>query len=457
MATLTASGIGSGIDVLSLVSQLVAAERQRPEQLLNDRASTLNSQISAIGQLKSSMSAFQDSLQKISSPNTFLVYNSSSSDTDVATVNASASAQQGSFDLVVTQLATAYKAISAGFADANTTEVGTGNITISNAKGDNFTLNFAGGGDNTLNEIRDAINESNDNFGVTATILNVDDGVGGITSKLVLSADDTGTDNALTVAADAGINALDTSNLTQIGTVLNAELTIDQQAITSSSNTISGAISGIDLELINAGSSTINTTKNVDAVVENVQEFVDAYNTLKNTLTELASYKDGNPGALFGDATVRSFTSQLDNILYSTVGSVTGNYNSLTSVGISSNAYTAELSLNSDTLKNALAADFDGISKLFTATDGIAANLDDTLTSYTQFAGLLDTKKESLNTRLSMVDESRDRLDYRLGKLEARLTAQFIAMDGLVQTLNSTGNFLTQQLANLPGVANNTK
>ncbi|MGK0500302.1 MAG: flagellar hook-associated protein 2 [Oceanicoccus sp.] len=454
MATITASGIGSGIDISGLVQQLVNAERARPEQLLNQREAKLTSQISAIGSIKSAISTFQDSLDKLSDPAAFTVFSGSSSDEDIATVTTNENAQQGSFDLVVTQLATAYKSISTGFADAGTTEVGTGNITIANGNGDTFSLNFAGGGsnDNTLNNIRDAINNDSANFGVTATVLSVNDGVGGTESKLVLTSNESGTSNALTITADASLSALDSSNLTAIGVVQTAELTIDNQAITSASNSISDAISGVNFELIAAGSSTLTVNNDIDAVAANVEEFVTSFNALKKQLSDLSSYNEGNPGALFGDSTIRNLSSQINDALYSAVGSITGDYDSLLSVGISSDAFTSEISLDTDKLKEILATDFNAVSDLFTATDGIATSLDEMLTGYNQFAGLLDSKKDSLNDRLSLIDDSRERIDYRLGKMEARLTAQFIAMDSLVQTLNSTGSFLTQQLANLPGV-----
>lgn len=447
---ITASGIGSGIDINGLVEQLVAAERSGPEQLLNNREFELESELSAIGQVKSSMSTFLESLESLSSPAAFLVYSGNSSDSDVATISANETARGGSFNLIVSSLASNYKTSSDGFADSDTTEVGTGDITIANGNGDSFTLSFAGSGDNTLSAIRDAINNSEDNFGVTATILNVDDGLGGTESKLILSADDSGTSNALTISADAGIAALDSSNMTDIGVVTNASVTIDGQTITSASNTLSNVISGITIELEAEGSSTLTVSSDLDGVVENVQSFIESFNAMQGVFNATSSYNDGNPGPLFSDATVRGIQSSISDTIASTIGSAAGSYNNLASIGITTTE-NGSLKLDTEYLKNVLADDFNAVSNVFTADDGIAAQFSVPLEEYTKFSGLLDNKRDSLNDRMSLIDTSRDNLDYRLFKLEQRLSAQFIAMDLLVQNLNSTGSFLTQQLDNLPG------
>ncbi|WP_339672265.1 flagellar filament capping protein FliD [Dasania marina] len=452
MASISASGVGSGIDILSLVSQLVEAEKLGPESLLDARESELNSQISAVGTLKSDIATFQDSLAKLTDPDDFVIYANNSSNENTASFTSNSFAKAGSFDITVIKLAAAHKLSTAGFADSDTTEVGTGNLTLANADGDSFALSFAGGGDNTLNQVRDAINNAADNFGVTATIINIDDGVGGTLSKLQITANDTGTSNALTLTADPSLSALDSANLTQIKAADDAVIQIDDPSnqFTSASNTISGAISGIEITAKAVGTTTISTTPDQTGIVENVQGFVDAYNKLQSTFNTVSSYNDGNPGPLFSDSTIRSIKSQITSIVSNSVASSTSSYNSLSAIGITTNNV-GLLELDQDDLKTALNANFASVSTVFTATDGITARLDTVLEEYTKFAGLLDTKRDSLNTRLSLIGESRDKLEYRIGKLEARLTAQFIAMDGLVASLNSTGSFLTQQLASLPG------
>ena len=444
---ITASGIGSGIDIHGLVAQLVDSERARPEQLLDDRASTLNSQISALGQLKSSISTFQKSLATLTDPAAFIIYSGSSSNESVATLSTDDSAQPGTFNINVTQIAKAHKSSSTLMANANAFEVGTGDLTIENANGDSFTLTFAGGGDNTLNAMRDAINDASDNFGVTATVINIDDGMGGSGSKLVITANETGTDNSLTFTSDPGLG------MSTVTPAANAIVEIDgsSNVYNSQSNTITGAIDGISIEAKTLGTTTISVATDQDAIIESVEEFIEAYNTMRGVFNIQASYNNGSPGALYSDSTVRSLNSQITSIISDTVPSATSAFNSLSSLGITTNE-NGELSLNSSNLKKALDNDFDAVSVVFTATDGITARLDNTVDEYVKFQGLFDNKNESYNTRLGLIDDARARLDYRIGKLEARLTAQFIAMDGLLATLNTTGSFLTQQLANLPGV-----
>lgn len=456
----SASGIGSGIDILGLVSQLVDATRTGPETLLNSRETELNSQVSAIGSLKSEISTFQDSLANLTSASNFIVYANSSSNEDVATVESDSTATPGSYEITVTQLAEAHKLSTASFADSDTTEVGTGNLTIANANGDSFALNFAGGGDNTLNSIRNAINDAGDNFGVTASIITIDDGLGlgGTVNKLILTANDTGEDNALTFTADASLSALDSTNLVSLNDAENAIIEIDDPSnkVISASNTIVNAITGIDITVSELGTTTIGLSQDQDGIVKNVQNFVDAYNQLQSKFNTLSTYNGGDPGPLFSDSTTRSLKSQIAGIISDAVPSVSSSFNSLSALGITTNKF-GKLELDDENLKKALDNDFDSVSNVFTASDGITKRLDDSLEEYTKFAGLFDTKRDSLNTRLSLIADSRERLDYRLGKMEARLTAQFIAMDGLVASLNSTGSFLTQQLSNLPGYTRSSK
>jgi flagellar hook-associated protein 2 len=451
---IAASGIGSGIDILGLVDQLVNSSRARPEQLLDDRESKLSGQISSIGTLKSAISTFQDSLEKLNDPASFLVYSGSSSDETVATLTAGATAQPGTFGINVTQLAVANKVSTTAFADSDTTAVGTGNLTVANANGDSFMLSFAGSGDNTLDAIAKSINDASDNFGVTATVINIDDGIGGFDSKLVITANETGEDYALTLTADPSLNALDnaTGSLANVTTAKNAIIEIDGVAnvFTSQSNKVTGAIDGVTLDLVKLGTTTAIVAADQDGIVENVEAFVDSYNKMIATFNIQTAYNDGEAGPLFSDATIRSLRSQITTTIADTVPSATSSYNSLSALGITTND-NGELSLDSAELKEALDADFDSVSIVFTATDGIATRLDTSVEQYTKFAGLLDSKKDSLNTRLDLVGDARERLEYRIGKMEARLTAQFIAMDGLLASLNSTGSFLTQQLANLPG------
>ena len=448
--TITASGVGSGIDINSLVSQLVAAQRQGPEQLLTDRENTLDDQISALGKLKSALSTFQDSLSSLSTADAFLIYGATSSNTAVATASADSTAVGGSFTLTLDgaqghQLATANKLITAGFADATTTVVGTGNITIANGNGGSFAVNVTSG---TLNDIRDAINNDANNFGVSATVLTVSDGMGGTQSKLVLTADDTGANNALTLTADAGISALDSSNLTQITAGQDAIFTIDGQTVTSASNTVTGAISGVTINLQGQGTTTIDLSVDQSAITDNVQSFVDAFNTLQKVFNDTTAYNGGNPAPLFGDSTVSGIAANIRDILLSSV-TTTGVFSSLAEIGVTTTD-TGELKLDQTKLTSALNTDSNSVAEIFSNSDGISIQLDAKLKNYTQFSGLLDSKTQSLNSRKDLISQQRDRLDYHLSKLQERLQAQFVAMDTLVQSLNSTSSFLSQQLSGTP-------
>jgi flagellar hook-associated protein 2 len=447
---ITASGIGSGIDINGLVADLISAERLRPEQLLNNRESDLNGQISSIGQLKSALSTFQDALKKLTSAADFKIRSASSNDTTVVDIRADQSATPGSYNIEVISLASADKLISnSAFADSDTTAIGTGNLTIANSNGDSFTLNFAGGGDNTLAQIADRINADANNFGVNATVLNIDGG-----SKLVLTAEDTGLSNALTITTDSidGLANLTNANLTALTSAADGSIKVDNQTVTISENTVSGVIPGVELELKGSGTTTVSVKFDQEAVADNVQAFVDAYNAVQSKFEELAGYNGGKPGPLFGDTTIKGLESRLRGYIAGSVSGVPSGLNSLSLLGINSSPETGELSLNKDKLLDALNSNANAVATVFAdSIEGITVKMDAIIEEYVKFGGLLSEKTDSLNNRLSLIDDARERLDYRLDKREARLTKQFIAMDALVASINTTGDYVTQQLSNLPG------
>ena len=460
MASITSAGIGSGLDIGGLVSQLVAAEGQPAEQRIARGEASAQARLSAYGSLKSALSQFRDQLDLMQDIGKFLSRKAASSNEDLFSVSASTSALPGSYSVEVVNLAAAQRLTSGAFADADTA-VGEGTLTI-DVGGEAFDVEITAD-NSSLAGIRDAINAAGDNSGVTATIVNADSG-----SYLVLNAEETGAAQTITVTqagGDGGLAALeyDPANglnaLTETIAAADALVRVDGLDITSANNTITGAIDGLTLELVAAAPGDIEklSVDNDSAAVRKViEDFVDSYNDLVATFDQLSAYDAETEiaGPLLGDASLRNIRDQLRREMSEGVDSVGAAFGSLRDAGLEIEL-DGTMSIVDEELDAALADDFTGIGQLFAANGAYAPRLFERVEAFLDDEGLLEARTDGLNRTIEDYAEQRERLAERLSSLETRLLRQFNALDSLVAQLTSTSNFLTQQLANLPTVGGN--
>jgi flagellar hook-associated protein 2 len=447
-----AGGIGSGLDIEGLVAQLVAAEAEPVNARLNVKENELQSELSAYGTLKSALTSFQSSVTSLEGSTAFQVYNATSSNDSTFTVTAGSTAAAGNYDIEVTQLAQVAKVRSADFTDSDEV-IGTGTLDIT-LDTDTFQITIDGT-NNTLANIRDAINAASDNPGVTASLITVDTG-----TQLLLTSNQTGASNTITVAAvdDDGLDGfdltrLDTASLVTVQPPLSAIIEVDSQVVTRDSNTFSDVISGVTFNLAQADPGTIETltvATDITAMKEKVEGFVTSYNVLVGIMKGLSNYdvSTGVASALNGDSIVRGIQSQLRQTLFSGVSG--GAFSNLTELGITLDD-TGSLVSDSAVLNDKLTNNLADVEQFFTSeTEGLAQAFTTALSGYQDADGILDFRTESIQSRLDGIDDDRDTLTRRMDGLEARLRSQFIAMDILVAQLQSVGSFLTSQLANLP-------
>lgn len=465
MAGISVTGVGSGIDINSLVEQLVAAERQPTQRRLDIREVGLQAELSGFGLVKSALSELQGRLSTLGEEALFQGRTATSSEPDVFTASAESGAASGTFSLEVEQLASAQKLRSTGFSSADST-VGGGSLTIV-AGSEGFTVDVGAGA--SLAAIRDAINQAPANTAVSAGIVNVDDGSGGTESRLVLTAREPGSANALTVTtADADGNDTDAAglsqlvydpdgsgatNLVELDAAADAIVYLDGQQATRSSNQIDDLIDGVTVDLVKADPGTAHTLTVAEGTADAaaaVQAFVKAFNAFIDTFNGQTAYNPdtGEAGPLLGDSTVRILESRLRGSVTSPVAGV-GNADSLAAIGILTDD-SGRLTVDQAALNNALAGNPGSVSALFAGDDGIVARTEELISGYLQNNGLLDARIDGVNARIEGINADREALNDRVAALESRLLAQFTAMDQLVAELQSTGNFLTQQLANIP-------
>jgi flagellar hook-associated protein 2 len=194
-------------------------------------------------------------------------------------------------------------------------------------------------------------------------------------------------------------------------------------------------------------------SRDTQAAVAAVEGFVGAFNKMAETLDGLTDYdaEAEEGGVLIGDATLRGLEQGLRRALSGVTSEVPGAYRSLADLGLVTGR-DGRLSLETGKLSEALGAEPQVVAELFAGAGGLAARLGESVSGYARANGLIDTRVEGLNSRIEDIGEQREALDRRIASLEERLLAQFSAMDRLVAELQSTGNFLTQQLASLPNM-----
>ena len=443
---ITATGLGSGLDIESIVSGLMALER-RPLEVLSQRQSKIESKISAFGQLKSAISTFQDSMSSLKSLSAFQVFSTTSSSEDVFTATASSDAVAASYSIEFLnsnanhQLAQAHKMNSTNFADATTSTGAAGTMQI-DVGSDSFTIDIDGSND-TLQGIRDAINNAagNDNL-VTASIIKVSD----TESRLILTANNTGADNAITLTDNSG-NVASTLAMTTKDAAQNAKFSIDGFLIERSSNVIDDAIEGVTITLKEKSDAaqSLDIAYDTEAVKESVQGFIDAYNEMNSTLRSLRQ------GGLQGDNSLLSVESQFRSVFNTNPTGLTTSLTALSEIGIRTTK-NGDLSLDSSELESKLASDYEGVAQLLANDDqGFVFRLESAADALLDLDGLIATRTDSLDSQVDDIEDRKISIEYRLEQVEQRLRSQFSALDSLMSNLNATGNYLAQQLANLPG------
>jgi flagellar hook-associated protein 2 len=365
----------------------------------------------------------------------------------VLTATAGSNASTGSHSITVTSLARATTQASATFASTSAlVRQGTLNITVGSTT-TNITVD---GTNNTLSGLKDAINASG--AAVNASIVQV----GANSYRLVVNGKNTGTANAVTIdesGLTTGADPLPGFSVTQPES--DAVVVVDGISVARSTNTISDVLTGVTLDLKNQSASAVQVSisNDTDGIKKQIHDFVSAYNSVQSFIHDQTKYDSDNKiaGPLIGDSTVQ--TAQ--RLLRSAIGgNVSGTFVTLRDVGITVQGDDT-LTVNDATLDSALATDANGVSQVFLdATNGAATNVMsqvDNLTSAT--AGLLTAKINGTQSNIDNLSDSMATKETSLENFQEELTRKFAALEALVSSLKSQGQYLTQQLANLPRIS----
>jgi flagellar hook-associated protein 2 len=494
---LSSLGIGSNLDIESMVTKLMSVE-QAPLTRLAKQETSYQAKLTGFGTLKGAIAQFQTSVRALSDISKFQAVKSSVADTTIATVSSTAKAAPGTYALQVTQLANAQKLVAAGAA-SDTAQLGKGVITFSFGTMVGGTLDPATGkysgvtaftagtaasktvnidGASSLADIRDAINAAG--VGVTAAIVN--DG-SATPYRLTLTGQNTGEASSVKIsvvdanpATSTGLSALLTHDpmdpthaMKETASAVNAKFTVDGIAVSKPSNTVDDVLAGVTINLAkaNPASTTITVARDTAAVSTAVTSFVKAYNDISQTLRDAMAYNPATKtGAILnGEATVRTIQAQVRNVLSAPVNGGNGALTRLSQIGVTVQK-DGLLALDSAKLTTALGTNFGDFAGLFAAPApaadgtpapagslGYAAQFDNLATSLLSSNGPLTGRTAGITASIKSITTQADAVSVRLAGIEKRYRAQFTALDLAISSMNTTSSYLTQQLTQISNLS----
>lgn len=452
MATITSLGAGSGLDLESLVTKLMSVE-QAPLTALQKKETSVNTKISALGTLKSKLSALQTAAQGLKANigqtalQKFATYSTTVANTSIASATAGIGAVAGTYALNVTKLAVSDQFVSNAFTSASD-PIGSVGDTLTfdfatadsngNSRTKTITLDSS---NNSLNGLRNSINGAN--MGVTATII-----TGSAGPQLILTGEQ-GLDNRITLGGNLA------GQFSQTATADSATFTVNGIAATSNTNVASKVIDGVTVNLTQIGSTTLTVAAEYSTGLSTaLNSFIKAYNDANSTMSTMGAYNATTKvaGVLQGNSLLRDARTETRSLLFSTAVGGTSAYQRLSDIGVSVGT-DGSLSLDTSKLNKALAADMGSVATL---VDKIGSAFNTSLETMTGTSGKIKIATDSANSMIKELQKRADAIQLHLEKIETRYRRQFSALDMFVSSMTSTSSYLTQQLANLPGASSST-
>ncbi|MBL8324409.1 MAG: flagellar filament capping protein FliD [Rubrivivax sp.] len=478
MPALTSLGIGSGIDLNTMLTQLVALER-RPLEQMKAEASKLQTKVSSFGQIQSLVSRLQDAANKLKGTSLWSQSQATSANESVVTAVGGSSAAPGTYSVSVTAMATAQTVSSAALFPDPAAPIGAGTLTLElgtwsagqaafTPKAGTTALDIAVTADDTLQTVRDKINAAG--AGVTASLVNDASG-----TRLALRSTATGSANGFRVRADDldGTPA-DNSALSRLafdppagttGMLLgqggaDAVASVNGVSVTSASNELTGIVDGLTLRLRGTtapGAAPVDVDVSPDraALTEAVKGLATSYSELARLIGEQTKYDPASKvgGPLQGDSAVGGVLARLRSVINGVSGA-SGSFPRLSDIGLELQR-DGSLAVDSAKLDRAL-GNLDALKRAFTHSDALVPANEGFARRFANLAGellavdgSLTTRTEGLRKLISQNSEKQSRLEDRVERYQERLVQQFTAMDSNLARLNALNSYVTQQLAGL--------
>ena len=460
MATISSPGIGSGLDIKNIVSQLVAIEKQPLEKLKLQAAAT-QTKISTFGQIKSLVSALNDAVGKLTSVTGWNAVSATSSDSAAVSVSAIGGTQSTVFNVEVQSLAKAQSSYSAALLPVGgAVGGGTLRLEIGQWAGAVFTpgsgtpVDITVTATDTVSDIASKINGAN--AGVTATVLSDASG-----ERLLLRGKNTGVEAGyrLSVTADDDANTADALGLSRLvvgsttnQAATNAAATINGIPVTSSTNTFANKVSGVTFTAVKETTAPVTLTiaRDNSAVQKNIEAFVTAYNEVNSILNEATKYDAATKtgGLLQGDSTALTLQSALRTAVQS-VTSGSSVYTRLSDIGLGVQRG-GNLEVDSSKLSKAM-ENMNELKAMFSTTtagsaEGIAVRIKGLTTTLLASDGFFKNKDDVLKRSLDNNTKDQARVNDKASRVEAALNRKYSALDAQIASLNSLNSYMTQQI-----------
>lgn len=434
MSTITSLGIGSGLDLNGLLTQLNESERSRLKPI-EQKITQEESKISGYGKFKSALSELSDASDRLSDAQTF---NQKGVDVDGESVYASVdnNATDARYDIDVTQLATRGNVASNSFGSKINSIGNTATeLTISFSEKEDVVINIDA--NSSLEDINKKINDNVE--GVTSSIIFDGDGY-----RLAVSSENTGSQESV-----SGLSIQDTMTTEVANIGENATFTANGVTITNPSNTVDNSIEGLSINLTDLGRSVITIENDDELIKEALTDFVDKYNSFKDTVDSLTSFdiESGMSGSLNGEYTVRNVSNNISRMLSSTTG--TGEMNMLADLGIS-NTSDGRLEIDEDRLNGQIASNKDSVMDFLTNEDyGFANKIGSMLDSNLNSNGVVNNAITNSENRIDGLRSQYTRYEENIETSINRYRTQFEQLDSMIAQMSQTSSYLSQQLGML--------
>ncbi|MDP3522022.1 MAG: flagellar filament capping protein FliD [Hydrogenophaga sp.] len=452
---ISAPGVGSGLDIKGIVSQLMELEK-KPLTQLTTQATGFQAKLSAFGQLKSQMANLQDQAAKLANPVNWdgLSFSSSNTAAVSGSVN-TATAQASSFSVQVSQLAQAQAAATSVFAEGKTFGAGQLTIDLGSWSGNSFTAGSAAAvniditaGDD-LADVVAKINASG--AGVSATVLKDASG-----ERMVLKSDATGVASAFRLRSSGASDLEDLrynqavagAGMNRTQEALNTLATVNGVSVTSTNNTLTNAVPGVTLNFLQVTSGAVNVKVAQDTATlrGNITGLVQSYNALSAALREMTKYEPGTDtaGTLQGDSTATGLQGALRR-LFSDRGPASSSFGRLSDMGL---AFQLDGSLKVDEAKltKALESPQELEDFFSNAAGGLAVRIEAFSKGMLGASGGVASRYTAIQNAIQRNTKDQARLSDKIERTEARLLAQYSRLDGTMASLNALSSYVNQQI-----------
>ena len=446
MATLTVSGLSTGIDYESLIQQLLEVERI-PVNRLESKKSIYEQKNAAYTDLANKLEDLESAADALRLATGFGGKETTVSDETIVTASASTSASTGNYSVTVTQIALAHK-LKAGVGLSGTdATVASGSGSFTFKVGENGTeYSVDVDATTTLEAFKNAINDLD--AGVRAVVIN--DGTDTDPYQLVLSSVETGADNKILITQDGTnlglpVNDTDLTSDLHLQDPQDAEINLDGLTVYRSSNQIADLIPGVSLSLHKADPATaltLQVAEDRESIRESIETLINSYNDVIGFINSRSNYDPENNKAdpLYAEGTVRSIERRLSRIVSNGIDGLPADMKALSQIGVSTNR-DGTLTLNMGQLQDALDEDLEGVTNLFVkgdTTQGVAEQFYQLAQAATKSGdGDIAVRKDGLSDRIRDLGDKIEEQDAALGRLEERLRVRFAALDSLIASLQS--------------------